>query len=162
MKSFVKLNALALFCTLAFLVQAQSDDKYPITIGPLNINTPLDVPSMLLYATVLEHDYYEITLRYEDDGNKRVKKTIRPYTEENFKRAIRFAYIDLLKQNGFNQYEIQDNLNDSINAPLQIGVKTAPLTDYEKSLFYQLKGSEIATPIGSEHPIAGELCFPQH
>jgi hypothetical protein len=159
MKSFVKLNALALFCTLAFLVQAQSDDKYPITIGPLNINTPPDVPSMLLYATVLEHDYYEITLRNEDDGNKRVKKTIRPYTEENFKRAIRTAYNDLLNQNGFNQYEIQDNLNDSINAPLYIGVETAPLTDYEKSLFYQLKGSEISTSSGNEHPIAGELCF---
>ena len=144
---------------------AQNDTKYPIEISDINLPTEYWEPQILLSAIVMDHDYYIITMRVENNANFRKVMTVRPFTIENFKRVLRTGRNDLIARSNLQNEEKNIAKKEDIpskNIPPEDAIRDSlsnPVSRFESGLFYQLKGSEIATPVGLGRPVAGSLCF---
>lgn len=151
------------FTGLPCAIFAQANSKYPIEISDINLPSELNEPQILLSAIVIDEDSYILTLRIENNAEFRKEMIVRPFTEDNFIYTLRKGRTQLINQ--FQRQQGQNNLDDNISAkrnPVQKSVSDSmdsSFTQYETGLFYQFKGSEIATPIGFGKPIAGKLYF---
>ncbi len=154
-----------LFLISPYTLLSQDDSKYPIEISDINLPANYWEPQILMSATVMAQDYYIITLRVQNNADYREIIYVQPFTEGNFIRSLRRGRKELMtKFNRENEdkniAEIETSKKDSIAKDNTVdNLLSSPPTQYERSLFYQLKGSEIATPVGYGRPIAGNLCF---
>lgn len=158
-------NLFFLLCMSVFCrVDAQDNKKLAIEIEDIVLP---DHPNALLKAKISDRDNYEITLRYQPEDvsvkdsaanqtGYSVKYIVRPFTPENFCRILDLAISKLegqLNKNG-------QSLAYQSNSPKKDSAYEKAKTRECRELFYQLKGSEIATVGQSEtQPIAGTLHF---
>lgn len=147
---------------LPVVLFSQNERKYPIEISDINLPSELDEPQILLSAIVKDEDSYVLTFRIENNAEFRKEMIVRPFTEDNFIYALRKGRSQLLDQ--LQRQQGQNNLSPrrAKRIPHQKSVSDSmdsSFTQYETGLFYQFKGSEIATPVGFGKPIAGKLYF---
>ncbi|MBN8682947.1 MAG: hypothetical protein J0L99_09840 [Chitinophagales bacterium] len=151
------------FITSPCDIFTQTNSKYPIEISDINLPSEMDEPQILLSAIVKDEDFYVILLRIENSAEFRKEMIIRPFTQENFIYTLRKGRTLLINQYQSQKAQNRLDLNSqSKRTPVQNSVRDsidAPFTQYETGLFYQFKGSEIATPIGFGRPVAGKLYF---